>query len=187
MSFHSSNADGNGGAVLTLVRVLVSGKTETPELEMEEAHYSDWAPKKTRSLSALRESSNVFSSQPSVVFVQDGERSPINPWINVLFAIVPVAFFIYAVPTALESFAAHHFSPWVSTILPGDLTGCSWLALILRMRVLGLLLYVFLTASESTLYAFNLVDARQLLWLTDLVPALFVAGIMAARSKRRHS
>lgn len=186
MSFPHSNSDGNGGAVLTLVRVRVLGKTETPELEMEEAHYSDWAPKKTRSNGISGKSSPVISASPSVVFVEDGELSPSDPWINVPFAMVSAALFIYAVPTAFEHFAAHHFGPWVSTILPGDFTGCSWLVLILRMRLLGLLLYVFLTASESTLYAFRLIDARHLLWLTDLVPALFVAGIMAARSNRWH-
>ncbi len=120
-----------------------------------------------------------------MIFVQgDGQPPQTSRWINLPFAFFSVAFFIYAMPTAFELFAVQHFSPWIATILPGDAAGCVWLATVSRMRLLGLFLYIFLTASESGLYAFNLVDVGTMPWLTDLVPALFVAGVMSTRSKR---
>jgi hypothetical protein len=188
MNSPPSNADSNGGAILTLVRLLVSEKTSASETEVDDVYYSDWAPKKAKPPRPLRRNTPVVSGAPSVIFVQgDGEPSQRNLRINLPFALFSVAFLIYAIPTAFELFAVQHLSPWIATILPGDVVGCVWLATVSRMRLLGLLLYIFLTASESGLYAFNLVDAGSMPWLTDLVPALFVAGVMTTRSKRCYS
>jgi hypothetical protein len=182
MNIHLPNSDDNPGAVLTLVRLL--GKTGDSESEFEEAHYSDWTPKKAKFPGALQRRTTVVSGPPSVVFVQGVEPSGKNRWTNLPIALFASTFFIYAMPTLVEVFASHRFSPWISTILPGDIIGCLWLATAFRMRLMGLLLYVFLTASESGLYTSGMVDAASLTWLTDLVPALFVAGVMAARSRR---
>jgi hypothetical protein len=189
MNFPPSNADGNGGAILTLVRLLVSEKTNASDAGVEEdVYYSDWAPKKAKSPRPLRRSTPVVSGPPSVIFVQrDGEPLQRSQWTGLPFTLFSATFLLYAVPTTLEFFASQHFSPWISTILLGDIAGCLWLATVSRMRLLGLLLYIFLTASETGLYAFNLVDAGSMPWLTDLVPALFVAGIMSTRSKRCYS
>jgi hypothetical protein len=188
MNPHRSNADGNGGAVLTLVRLILPETTKASEVEADEVYYSDWAPKKGGSASVRRTNTSVVSGAPSVIFVQDvGEPLQRSRLANLPLALFSVAFFIYAVPTTLEFFASRHFGPWFSTILPGDLVGCLWLGVVSRMRLVGLLLYIFLTSSESVLYGFGLVDSGSLLWLTDLVPALLVAAVMTARSKRRYS
>jgi hypothetical protein len=182
-----SNADGKGGAILTLIRVLAPGKMDTSEVELEEAHYSDWAPKRATAPKGRPQSTSVISSTPAVTFLQDDIESPhISQPINLPFALFSVAFFSYAVPTAIEFFACHHVSPWISTILPGDIAGCLWLAAAYRMRLVGLLLYVLLTASEICLYGFGLVDAGGLVWVTDLVPTFCVAAVITS-SHQRHS
>ncbi len=183
-----SNADGKGGAILTLVRLLTSEKMSASEPEVEDVYYSDWAPNKAKSSGRRPRNDFVTSRLPSVVFLQEEvEPLPRSGPASLLFALTSVALFAYAVPTALEFFASQHLSPWASTILPGDIAGCLWLASAFRMRLLGLLLYILLTASESCLYVSGLVDVGSLVWLTDVVPALCVAAVITRLNQRSHS
>jgi hypothetical protein len=187
MNSHRSNADDSGDSIFTRMRVLFSRSSRASSVEPEDVHYSVSAPKKVKLSSTRSRNTFVISRPPSVIFLQEGTKpSQTSESTNLAFSMLSVAFFIYAVPTTLEFFAARHFNPWISTILPGDVTGCLWLAAFFKMRRLGLLLYLVLTASESCLYAFDLVAAGSLVWITDLVPAFFVA-VMLSRSSRRYS
>jgi hypothetical protein len=178
MSAKKSNSEGSGGAVLTLIRVLVPGETDVLDPELEEAHYSDWKPKKAKVRRGHSGSTAVMSGPPTVAFVQDSAEAFEKPgWARLLLALFSVTVFTYVLPATLKFFAAQHLSPWFSVILPGDLAGCLWLATYFRKRSSGLLLYVLLTASESCLYGFDMVDADSLVWLSDLVPAIYVAAV----------
>jgi hypothetical protein len=88
-----------------------------------------------------------------------------------LFSIVILS---YALPTVIESLAAQHLSPWLAVILPGDLAGCICLAIMFRMRNVGVLLYLLLTICESYLYLSHVVSVNTLVWITDLVPTFTV-------------
>jgi hypothetical protein len=184
MNAQRFNSDGNGGALLTLIRVLASGEEHSAETELEEAYYSDWAPKKGKAALTRPQTAVVLSSPPSVTFLQDGhETSLMRRPTSLLFALCSVALFTYAVPILLKFLAYRHLSPWAATILPGDIAGCVWLATVCRMRFLAVLLYVLLTASEGCLYVLGLVDAGSLVWISDLIPAVCVAAVTTRMSQ----
>lgn len=92
--------------------------------------------------------------------------------LNLLLAFVFTPIILYALPTAVELVASRHMSPWISSILPGDVAGCVFLLAVLGMRRTGVLLYLFLTAAEGCLYQAHLVSAQALPWIVDSVPTL---------------
>jgi hypothetical protein len=85
---------------------------------------------------------------------------------------------LYLFPTMVEIGAARIFNPWVAIILPGDAMGCLFLMTTLRMRWLGLCLYVLLTICESSLYGFRIIAPGILPWITDIIPTLLAGGLM---------
>lgn len=187
MNSHRSNADGNSNTMFTRMRLRFSRSLRASSAEPVKVGYSVSAPKVVQLSGTRPRNTFVISGPPSVIFLRDGIQvsHPIGRT-NLPFALLSVAFFIYGVPTALEFLAAQHLNPWIAVILPGDIVGCFWLAAVVKMRRTALLLYLALTASESCLYALGLVSSANLVWTTDLVPALFVA-VMITRSNRRYS
>jgi hypothetical protein len=99
--------------------------------------------------------------------------------LNIVLLFLTVAVALYLLPTVAEFAAEKYVSPWVATILFGDLAGCVCLAAVFNMRRTGLLLYVFLTGCEGALYASHALSPNALTWLVDVVPTLVVAGKIA--------
>jgi hypothetical protein len=109
--------------------------------------------------------------------------APKKQSLHVPLMLLSAVLLIYVLPTALELVATQHISPWLASIFPGDLAGCICLAAVFKMRRTGVLLYLLLTICETFLYLSNIVSARELPWIVDLVPTLIVAGAIArARS-----
>ncbi len=98
---------------------------------------------------------------------------------NVPLTLFSAALFIYAVPTLLEFLAAHYFNPWLASILIGDFIGCAWLGGILKMHKTALLLYLLLASCKSILYVFQAIPVTTLFWITDVIPAVLIAGVIA--------
>jgi hypothetical protein len=121
---------------------------------------------------------------PAVMFFPAAfEEEESHGQANLPFALLSVAFFIYALPTALEFVVARFFSPWIANVLTGDAVGCLWLATFFKKRRTALLLYLALATCEGGMYGLDLVSAESLPWITDLVPALVIATLLV-RSHR---
>jgi hypothetical protein len=117
------------------------------------------------------------SSLNERLFGPSGKLKTLN--ISILF--LSVVTLLYAVPTIVELLIAQRLNPWLSVILPGDLIGCACLVAVFKMRRAGLVLYLFLTACEASLYAVHIVTANALLWIVDIVPTLVVVAIILRR------
>ena len=102
--------------------------------------------------------------------------------------LLAVGFFLYALPTAIELLAIWHLSPWIVAVLFGDLTGCTYMATVLKMPRTGVLLYLTLTVCEGLLYMSHRIPPTLLVWIVDLVPAIVTASriayIQLARNRR---
>ena len=94
------------------------------------------------------------------------------------FTLLAVAaiFVFYALPTGLEFMATPYLGPWAGNIFLGDLCGCICLATVFRLRRTSVILYVVLTTCEGVLFAGRLLSASSLLWITDVVPTIFVVA-----------
>lgn len=90
----------------------------------------------------------------------------------------------YIFPSVIEVELVKHLSVWIACILVGDLAGCSFLSLVCGLKKTGVLLYLLLTASESSLYGLHIVPRSVLIWAVDLVPTLLVAALIVAASYR---
>ncbi len=90
-----------------------------------------------------------------------------------------IALVLYMLPNLVELAAIGRVSPWVTSILFGDLMGCACLALVLRMPRTGVVLYLALALCEGWLYATGRLSPGTLAWVTDAVPTLVVAGRVA--------
>ena len=121
---------------------------------------------------------------PVPLTIEDAVPSRVGK-LNLFAALVAASIATYALPTMGEFYAAHYVSPWISTILPGDLAGCLFLAVVFRMYRVGLLLYVTLTALEICLYETLPTSSQLLPWLTDLIPTLVVI-FCVVRMKRQN-
>jgi hypothetical protein len=96
---------------------------------------------------------------------------------NAVLALM-AALLLYGLPTALEFAALRHWNPWVSTLLPGDATGCLCLGIVFRKMKAGILLYCLLTAFEACAYGLHIMPLSVLPWFTDLVPTLVVSAMV---------
>ena len=92
--------------------------------------------------------------------------------------VLSAALLLYALPTALEFAALRHWSPWISSVLPGDLAGCAFLGIAFRKVKAGVLLYCLLTVFEACTYGWNIMPLSVLPWFTDLVPTVVVSAMM---------
>jgi hypothetical protein len=90
----------------------------------------------------------------------------------------------YIFPSVIEVELVKHLSVWIGCILVGDLAGCSFLSLVCGLKKTGVLLYLFLTASEGSLYELRIVPRSGLVWMVDLVPTLLVVALIVAASFR---
>jgi hypothetical protein len=92
--------------------------------------------------------------------------------LNLPLTFLSVGFFLYALPTSIELLAMWHLSPWIVGVLFGDLTGCTYMATVLKMPRTGVLLYLTLTVREGSLYKSHRLPPTFLVWIVDLVPAI---------------
>ncbi len=100
---------------------------------------------------------------------------------NPLVLAAALALALYALPTALEYFAAQHMNPWLAVILPGDAVGCAALIVLFNKRRTGLILYLLLTGLKSVLYLSRAVTPIALVWIVDLIPTLVAMSIVPLR------
>lgn len=90
---------------------------------------------------------------------------------------------LYVFPTAIEFSVLSPASPWLTTLLPGDLIGCVCLVLASGRLRTGALLYLALTGAESYMYYCHIVSLQTIPWITDLVPTLIVAAVILRASR----
>ena len=103
-----------------------------------------------------------------------------NLWRAALL-ISAVSLIFYGLPTLFEFTALHSLSPWLATVLPGDLTGCVFLAVYFRKVKLGVALYFALSSLEACCYSFGWLSPNTIPWITDLIPTFLIA-IMLMRT-----
>ncbi len=99
---------------------------------------------------------------------------------QILLIILSVFVSLYLLPSVIELEMMKRVSAWFSCILFGDIVGCSFLSLVLGMRMTGVLLYCVLTAAEGWLYAVRLLPVHLLPWVVDIAPTLVAAGLIAS-------
>jgi hypothetical protein len=178
--FQLHRKDGTSEVICSRCRVVigtVNGATGsglgTPEIDaMHRCRVLTPPDRSTRT--ALRK-----RRRPMIRLIESQEMPQFNAGTNIPFAFLSVASFIYAVPTSLEFLANQYFNPWLAAIVFGDLLGCVWLAAIFKMRKTGLLLYLLLVVCKCCLCMLEVIPASTLFWITDLVPAVVVAGRIA--------
>lgn len=90
----------------------------------------------------------------------------------------------YILPSVIETELMRHVSAWIACVGLGDLAGCSFLSLVCGLKKTGLLLYLFLTGCEGSLYGLRILPRSVLVWIVDLVPALMVAVLIVVSSVR---
>jgi hypothetical protein len=89
---------------------------------------------------------------------------------TMIFAACLVA--LYVLPNLVENYLIGHLSPWVGCVIWGDAVGCFVLYRVFGMRQLAVLLYLAMAEINAVLLATHAVSLNQLMWITDLVPAL---------------
>ncbi len=98
---------------------------------------------------------------------------------QILLLILSMFVCLYLLPSVIELEMMKRISAWFSCILFGDIVGCSFLSLVLEMRMTGVLLYGVVTGAECWLYAVRLVPIHLLPWVADSVPTLLAASLIA--------
>jgi hypothetical protein len=101
---------------------------------------------------------------------------------QILLLILSVFVCLYLLPSVIELELTKRISAWVF----GDMVGCSFLSLVLEMRMTGVLLYGVVTAAEAWLYAVRVVPVHLLPWVADVAPTLVAAGLIAFSYLFRH-
>ena len=85
---------------------------------------------------------------------------------------------LYAVPGIVEFAIVRHLGPWVSCVVLGNLFGCAILFHWgLRRTAIGI--YVAAGSLEACLLETHAVSPTSLIWLTNLIPAMIVAVLIA--------
>jgi RimJ/RimL family protein N-acetyltransferase len=82
---------------------------------------------------------------------------------------------LYALPTIAELSLRRYLTPWTDILL-GDLFGCSVL-FVLGFRRTAVGVYVLASLAESYLFLRGGISGTQLIWITDLAPALTCASL----------
>lgn len=109
---------------------------------------------------------------------------PVRPAVRNALRLSAAAFAFYFLPTAFEFVAMHHWNPWISSLLLGDLAGCAFLCVVLRKVKAGICLYCLLTVFEAGACWLRIMPLSVLPWFTDLVPTLVVsAGILRSSAR----
>lgn len=99
------------------------------------------------------------------------------PRATLLFLVM--ATIVYGFPTLIEFVLMGRVSPWVVSIVFGDMVGCACLAVVLRMPRTGVILYLALAVWEAWLFQTARITPSTLAWITDAVPTLVVGGRIA--------
>lgn len=124
-------------------------------------------------------------SQPSPIPDSNGQPASAHHVSSTqkILLVVVAALVLYVLPTAFEFAALPEWSPWVATVLPGDLLGCACLIFIFRRVKAGIALYIGLTAFEALIYLTGLAPAHFIPWFTDLVPTIVVMTMLLRRPR----
>jgi|GEM_PF-3793131 len=182
--YRRTNDDGSHETICTRCFATV-GRANTLALlaQMEAEHL---CPARRRSR-ADRPASAVFVPR-ATPFPTGMDRFFINsggmhlPQTLLMLCAGVLCFYIF--PSVIEVELVKHLSVWVACILVGDLAGCSFVSLVCGMKKTGVLLYLFLTASEGSLYELRIFPRSVLVWTVDLVPTLLVVALIVAASYR---
>jgi hypothetical protein len=94
---------------------------------------------------------------------------------TMIFAACVVA--LYVLPNLVENYLMGHLNPWVGCVIWGDAVGCFVLYRVFGMRQLAVLLYLAMAEINAVLLATHAVSLNQLMWITDLVPALTAGAL----------
>ena len=81
----------------------------------------------------------------------------------------------YVVPTLIEAYLSPRVGPFVAYVVFGDLLGCAVIS-VMRWR-LGVGLYLGLTIAEGLWFQTRPGAVAELVWLSDLVPALVLVAM----------
>lgn len=182
--YHRSNDDGSFETICTRCFATLGQTKEWNHLAGIEAEHI--CPARSKG-SAAPPPASPFAAQPTPsprgldwFFVNSGRTNV--PQTLLMLCTGVVCFYIF--PSVIESELLKHLSTWVACILFGDMAGCSFLSLVCGLKKTGVLLYLFLTGCEGTLYGLRLLPRSLLLWVVDLVPTLIVAVLILASSYR---
>jgi hypothetical protein len=101
-----------------------------------------------------------------------------------LIAILIVGIFVYLLPGLAEwTLIGNHLSPWFSCVIFGDLVGCA--ILFLRgYRRSAMAIYILCSVAETVLLTRGTLSPEQLVWVTNLIPAVVVAVTVVKTGKR---
>jgi hypothetical protein len=101
------------------------------------------------------------------------------------FALIGTSIIVsfYLLPTVVEWLLLQKANPWIALVVFGDLIGCAFLSLGLNLKRTAVLIYLFATTVEATLYAFHIVSIGWLIWITNLLPTMMILFCIAMRMK----
>jgi hypothetical protein len=94
--------------------------------------------------------------------------------------LVLVVFAFYILPTLFEALATRYVGLWVASSLIGDLAGCVGL-FFLGCKREALSVYLLAKVAELGLVMANLLPGLELIWVSDLLPTIVCADLLALK------
>ncbi len=76
-----------------------------------------------------------------------------------------------------------HLNPWISCVALGDLFGC-WVLFLLGFRKMAFTIYLSSSVLEGVMLLGGILPVQRLIWVTNLIPAVVLAGIFAKAALR---
>lgn len=174
------SADGSCIVICTRCFATIGHAAEFTAAATLEGQHQCGTPRRAEFPDAALRSYVAFHDPPKAGWVSQlagALRQLDRRYAVLVFAAIAVV--LYVVPNLVEFAAMGHVSPWLMSIVFGDMMGCACLALVLRMPRTGVILYLVLALWESWLFATGRVSPATLAWVTDAVPTLVVAGRVA--------
>jgi hypothetical protein len=91
---------------------------------------------------------------------------------------------VYALPSLVElALVKGNLNPWISCVILGDLFG-SVILFLLGFRKLAVAIYVLSSVAEGLALWMRLIPVTQLIWFTNLAPAIAVGVILVQAALR---